>query len=436
MVDISAIAVDQEPGAVRVSATIKMPELEGEAWFLLPADSGTDIDAASDAFFIVGLILAMSTDGELNLPHPVSKQLRYNSRAAQDILLGWYPRRLSRATLNVSDRPAETATPQDATVSCFTGGVDSFHSFLSNREDVEALLYVHGFDIPLSREELRASTSAHLRDVAASTGKELVEVSTNIRVFLNEAATWPTVTHGAALASVGQLLRGRFGRLIIPASHTYSDGYSWGSHPLLDHNWSSQLLDVVHDGAGSTRVDKTKYLAFDPVARKHLRVCWQNTGEYNCGKCAKCVRTMVALSLSGVLAEFETFESEVSLDAIRALSVTGKSDESFVLENLEYAKEQDATEIAEILQEKITEFRAARRKARLAARKAAAPPKVRTGPSPAELRRSLTETRRSLKETRRQLAASEQELERLNRMLPLRTWMRISKFLHRTPTNV
>ncbi|MBK0330717.1 hypothetical protein I8D64_04810 [Brachybacterium sp. MASK1Z-5] len=120
-------------------------------------------------------------------------------------------------------------------MACFTGGVDSFDTLVNNKGDIDALVYVHGFDIALSRKEIREVTSEHLQAVAEETGKELIEISTNIRRFQNRAGSWPLIAHGAALSSVGHLLNSRFGRMLMPGSYTFSDTFAWGTHPILDH---------------------------------------------------------------------------------------------------------------------------------------------------------------------------------------------------------
>lgn len=407
MVSISAIEVRHGDADVVVSASITMPGREGTAWYRLPADVTTDSDCAADAFFIVGMILAMGSDGVLMMDQPVSKRLIYNSRAAQDILLNWYPTRLRRIeVMDISERGADQAAIYDRTVTCFTGGVDSFDTFIHNESDIDALLYVHGFDVSLRNTEVRNATSGHLEDVAEMTNKRLIEVETNIRRFLNVAGSWPVITHGPALSAVGHLVSAQYGRLLLPASHTYEDSYAWGSHPLLDHLWSSNRLQVVHDGAGSTRVSKTIALADNSAARKHLRVCWQNTGKYNCGECDKCLRTMIALELTGVLTEFETFESEVPMDTVRKLEISGRSGRSFVLENLEYAREKDATKIADVLQQMVGDFDSGKTRKK----------------------KSKSSTPAALKQ---RLADAEREVERLHNLLPVRVWDRFARWRRR-----
>ena len=55
-------------------------------------------------------------------------------------------------------------------------------------------------------------------------------------------------------------------------------------------------LGRIHDGAEARRCDKLRRLAESAPALKGLRVCWQDAG-FNCGRCEKCLRTMIALHL-------------------------------------------------------------------------------------------------------------------------------------------
>lgn len=428
MVSIRSVTVRDNDEGVVASAQIDMPGADGEAWFQLPAGSTADEEAAVDAFFIIGLILALGTDGSLEMEQAVSKRLLFNAESAQNILLGWYPKKLVPARLAVSARAKDKDPHVDRTVTCFTGGVDSFDTLIRNDDDVDALLYVHGFDISLHRTEIREATSEHLRDVATMTGKELIEVSTNVRRFLNLAGKWPTVTHGAALSSVGHLISGQFGRQLIPASHTYTDTFAWGSHPLLDHLWSSDRLSIIHDGAGSTRVGKTRRLAQHPAARRHLRVCWQNTGKYNCGKCDKCVRTMTALSVTGVLPEFETFDSELPISAISNLKISGISSLSFVQENLDYAEEQGATEIAATLRHMVAQYDAQKKSKSAAAEQSKLERRLSNLETKNERRMARLEN--NLKATKTRAISAEKSTRKIRRLLPIRMWLRVSDWRH------
>jgi hypothetical protein len=60
------------------------------------------------------------------------------------------------------------------------------------------------------------------------------------------------------------------------------------------------------------RTEKIAALVSDPVAMRYLRVCWQQeAGEYNCGRCPKCIRTMATLRAYDALEDCATFPSRI-----------------------------------------------------------------------------------------------------------------------------
>jgi len=51
-----------------------------------------------------------------------------------------------------------------------------------------------------------------------------------------------------------------------------------------------------------------------------LRVCWQNKElAYNCGRCEKCLRTMIALHLAGALSRCRTFNRPIDVQRVHYL---------------------------------------------------------------------------------------------------------------------
>src|SRR5262249_14111684 len=162
--------------------------------------------------------------------------------------------------------------------------------------------FIHGFDIPLENTLLRTRVSTAVREVASAFGKPLIEVETNLKELLIEHAPWE-YAHGALLAGAALLLSPQFGRIYIAASDSYETAMvAWGSHPLLDPLWSTECTTIVHDGTEATRMNKVAAVAGSDVALRWLRVCWENpNGEYNCGRCAKCLRTMASLRILGAL---------------------------------------------------------------------------------------------------------------------------------------
>ena len=128
------------------------------------------------------------------------------------------------------------------------------------------------------------------------------------------------LSHGGCIAAVGLALRGGIQRLYIPATFSADQQLPWGSHMDVDSHWSTERLTFVHDGTEATRLDKIVWeVSKSPVALEHLRVCYMNEkGQYNCGECDKCVRTMIHFYVAGALDKVQTFPHTIDLDRVAA----------------------------------------------------------------------------------------------------------------------
>ncbi|MGP5318967.1 hypothetical protein ACTXMB_09820 [Arthrobacter rhombi] len=364
MVKIHTPELLHDGGDVVVSARISGITPAGTMRFRLPAMYAPSKEAMADAMLPAGLLLAMATGQTLELQAPVSKLLLKNSYTVQDIFSSWHPKKMKRVQVLAPRRTSQPKQASKLALSTFTGGVDSFYTLDKNAEEISSVLFVHGFDVKLKDVELRARMSAHLKAASNTAGKTLIEGSSNIRRFLNPHLTWSKIAHGAVITSFVMLLSSHHDRFYFPASYSYADLYPWGSHPLVDPLWSTEYLNVIHDGAEASRVDKTLKIAENPSAQRHLRICFQKKGEYNCGVCSKCIRTKIALSLAGVLERFETLDNTIDLDALRQLGIKSESDRIFAQENLDFARQQSRDDIAQALGDIIESYNSRGKKSR------------------------------------------------------------------------
>lgn len=291
---------------------------------------GTTADDAADASLAAALLPAMRRGEDLEVTGPVSGRLLDGAQSIQDVFWTWD--RTLRPTAPWYRRVAVSAPRADGprhgpgrgTAAFFTGGVDSFYTAVVHRRELDALVFVHGFDVPLGDASLRSEVGDRLGDAARGLGLPLIEVETDLRSLGDGSGVPWADYHGAALASVALLLAPRFSRVLVPATHTYARLEGLGSHPLLDPLWSTADVAIVHDGADATRVDKVRRIAEEEAARRHLRVCWENTGgAYNCGRCEKCVRTGAAIRIAGVEGQFPTVPAP-SLAEVARVRATGR----------------------------------------------------------------------------------------------------------------
>jgi hypothetical protein len=300
-----------------------------------------DLDLAADADPLLPAVLlaAMSRQAPVRLAAAISPRLLSAVGTIQDIFHAWDPTRLHPVEIqSLSAVPDAPSHRPSGGVGCFfTGGVDSWYSVLKHRDEITHLVYVHGFDVPLEDRGLRAKVSAMLREVAGLLRKGLVEVTSNLRSAADAYVDWDFY-HGPGLASVALVLTPSLRKMYIPATHTYAALYSLGSHPLLDPLWSTEAVEIVHDGCESTRTEKVRCIAaFEPALRT-LRVCWRNPdGAYNCGRCEKCLRTMIALRLAGVLDKTPTF-GPLDLRAVSRIPITTGGGREHIEQNLRMAE--------------------------------------------------------------------------------------------------
>jgi len=84
------------------------------------------------------------------------------------------------------------------------------------------------------------------------------------------------------------------------------------SHPDLDPLFSSSAVEIRVGDPHVARLEKVRRLADWEPARSIVQPCWQRSdrltdGRLNCGRCEKCVRTMLALLSLGKLRDCSAF---------------------------------------------------------------------------------------------------------------------------------
>jgi hypothetical protein len=237
--------------------------------------------------------------------------------------------RQSRPLWSSSRTPAaRSAGRGPAAGAFFSGGIDSYYTVLKNAARYDAtdarritqLILVHGFDVRLDDTDLFAQVHERLAGAAAELGMRLVPVTTNVRDVVG-AVPWD-YAHGAAMAGTGLALGRLLHTCYIAGSNSIRTCGFYGTHPGLDPLWSTEAVEFVNDGPMLGKLVKTPLVLASPAARRSLRVCWENPGgAYNCGRCEKCLRSLVIITLCGGLGKVETLPGAVDLDALARLPI-------------------------------------------------------------------------------------------------------------------
>lgn len=303
-----------------VSTTITLQGKRYEVWY---RTSQGPVSDGAETFLAACLVPAMRVGCPIRTPAPISRELLQGLEQVQTVLHRWFPK-LQRIPIQTEVHSAARPQAQGAG-SFFSGGVDACYTFLKHAAEISSTILIHGFDYQADKTVSRSAVSRSAHEAMAKLGKPLIEVDTNIRTFGDHFADWGKEYHGSILASVALLLSPQLKTVYIPSSYTYDTLFPWGSHPDLDHHWSTEQIQVVHDGCDVSRSQKVGFIADNPAVLSVLRVCWSEHKRadlaYNCGSCEKCTRTMVDLRLAGALQRCKGFRRPLKLKKVARIDL-------------------------------------------------------------------------------------------------------------------
>jgi hypothetical protein len=318
-----------------------------ETWFEYPAAFAEFVRADADVFLPLLLIAAMKTGEELATDLPVSRELALGLAEWQDIYVTWFPSRVTRVKLAFTNVVRREPPSANRALSFFSAGVDSLYTALGGGAGRSALMppithlvFMDGAEQPLS--VMKESRANLMKEAADALGLELIAGRTNVRdVYPYD---YGLLMNGPVLASIGLSLSNGFSWAAIPASgsYRYEDTAPWGSHPFTDGIFSTEYLRIRHDSADMTRMDKVARIAESSVALKYLCSCTKNLARlHNCGRCPKCVRTMIMLHAAGKLESASTFTSPLDYSLVRRVDLYNPVESAHLAHVLDFARTRD-----------------------------------------------------------------------------------------------
>jgi len=302
-------------GNITLSATIELPnQSRFNLWYSVPEEYNRFLSPNCDPFVVAIILFAMKQRVNLAVRGAVSPSLLRNLTEFQIAWHCWHPQLYQLIDIAAEVEAELPINSSNATIAAFSGGVDSCftvwqHQTGNNgrlKRPIDAGLMVGGFDIPLEKTAVFDAAAAKSKTMLASLGVELILMKTNFRQL---PVNWEDA-FGTAIASSMMLLQGGYRTGLIGSSAIYSALLiPYGSNPITDPLLSSHNFEIIHDAAGFDRLDKIRQLAQWPEALENLRVCWEGDSasalaelrqDSNCGKCEKCVRTILGFRLQGI----------------------------------------------------------------------------------------------------------------------------------------
>jgi hypothetical protein len=371
---------EARPECARVSATViweQAPRAPEEVWFECRGPASGDLAPSPDAFLLACAMPAMERgERRVEVEGAVCSELRNGLLTSFSVICHWFPDSrapLIQATGGFSIR-RRSAEPRVA--SFMSGGVDALATLLSNRRtyprdhpsSIRDCLYLFGMnsfdfgpDGPVpERARDYERRFARLQALALEQGATLIPVYTNVRHLARDFPSWLRRGMGAGLSSVAHVFSDRISRALIGSSGIPGESRPLGTHPLLDPSFSSAAVEIRHDGLWLSRLEKTALIAESATALALVQCCQRHAlvDGINCGRCNKCVRTMVHLAALGKLGPDCPFPtSVVTAETILSAPVDDDPDAVFLEQAIEPLEKLGRTDLADAIRERVVRYR-------------------------------------------------------------------------------
>lgn len=268
----------------------------------------------SDAFVIGLLHYAMFHGHDITCEAPIGEYLYYQitTELIDAVSKGSSRMYATKIYSEVDSSCLPCAGMVGTGISC---GIDSLHALAANLDDhltrhkVTHLAFnnvgSHGEGSRANR--LFAERRKNAEMFCKEYGFELTEVNSNIMdVFEQEHYLTHTYTSMFAVFVLQKLYSVYYyasGRPFSEFSLTDNDYFPPDFYELLLlQDFSTENLKIYSEGGTLTRLEKTRKVVDYFPSYKYLNVCVSTSG--NCGRCEKCIRTLLALDVLGKLDEY------------------------------------------------------------------------------------------------------------------------------------
>ena len=370
---LSDLHVRKNGDLARVAARVHFEENDRppqEIFIETEAAFADDLEATPHAF-AVGCIIPALFFGEkrLALDEAICPRLKEGLETVMALMQHWTNGTFQPLTITAPLQKYSRHIEKTRRAAIFlSGGMDSLAALKRLMDNYASshpayprdALLVHGFDIGGviergAKYHVFERAKAAMGPVAAEAGLRLIPLYTNIRHLCDDRDLWLNQFFGAVLAAVAHALAPRIDLAWLASSYDIPHLHPCGSHPLLDPEYSSHNLAIRHRDADLSRMAKLKIVAGWDTAFQNFRVCLANVPDkLNCGRCEKCVRTMLELEALGLLDQTRAFEDDaVRPEWLDAFRITIRVREPFYEELIGALRRRGRDDLAQTIETKL-----------------------------------------------------------------------------------
>ena len=276
-----------------------------------------------DSFLINILPMAMVKGEDIYIDGSISRKLFFNiENYLMDILYIMIPnaKKIRITAKNLLDYNLSDQKLKDRIISSpLSCGVDSLftlekHYFLQKEKKNKISFVINSFSGAHADLDIYKNRLINIKQYVQKTSLSIIEVETNFASFnkINHR-----LSHVFRNLSVPLIFQKLIKRYLYPSTFSYLNTLLKNNmetcqfDPVILPLISTELIDLVSDGAERSRVSKTEIICKNKLSQMHLDVCTNSdymkskNKKINCSYCSKCLRTLLALESHDCLNEFE-----------------------------------------------------------------------------------------------------------------------------------
>lgn len=300
-------------------------------YFAAKGETAERLNSNANGFALATLPLAANwRERRFLVESKLCSRLGPGLRFLNEVFKQWYPP-ISLLTIEAADGFEPTSPPATRRVGCLlSGGIDGLTALRVNRltypldhpesiRDCITLFGINKFDIDVTgpvRERLQAF-AALIRRLSALAKAEhfhLHPVHTNVRSLAPGYTYWNRMGFGVGHSAVAQLFQGYLDKVLLASDGDGPNPSPGAMHPLIDGRFSTDAVRIQGVQDEMLRPDKIALLADWEWGRQLMQPCHYITipenGRINCGRCEKCIRTMLTLIGLGRMPEVTAFQDK------------------------------------------------------------------------------------------------------------------------------
>lgn len=265
--------------------------------FLVVSPVSINVEYADFAVWLC-LPLAMSEDKTLIIHGSGTSKTKENAEELSNIWSSWLPKKYSMINVEFKNyREIDTENQQKKSLMCFSGGVDSTFSLITNDfgEQKPDLLTVQGMDYSLNDAVGFKQSIEQTNCLVKELSGQRSYVQSNAYDIYKKYRIGGQLSHVFLLSAVGFMFAKSYKTLFLASDHSFYQqfevfpaGSSFASNRFFDSgDFNLQTLDEL-----TTRAEKLTTLFHNATALESLSFCKnRKIRPKNCGVCSKCLRT-------------------------------------------------------------------------------------------------------------------------------------------------